>query len=319
MNSHGVFWDAWWPQWRSHWRVLHAWPLSAQAVLLTGLSLLMSLWLSWQISGEAWLTWWQADVREDQARQQLQDLQQQVAQHQARVVSLQAMAHPSGQDWPAWVTLPPNGAQPSGQMVGEVLASTGVKTLPTEGAVQPWQASLPALLAAWQNHVDATPTARITAFVLRPDATAKQLSLQLQSREDAAQVVSPNKQTQPALMREASPALSGSPLYNPFDASGLSQGLPTPIKPRTTRPVPLPEAELSQWQWLGALNAPGSSSAWLRHEGKMYRVSPGQALGADGGEVVQINTDHLLLHEWWVDARGQWQLREVRWPAKVTP
>jgi hypothetical protein len=72
------------------------------------MALLMSLWLSWQVSGQAWLTWWQAQQREGDALLQLQTLQGQVDQHQQRVAALQAMHHPSGQDWPAWVSISPN-------------------------------------------------------------------------------------------------------------------------------------------------------------------------------------------------------------------
>jgi hypothetical protein len=303
MKPKGVFWDAWWPQWRSHWRVLHAWPVSAQVVLLSGVTLLMSLWLSWQISGEAWLTWWQATDREAQAAQQLQALQQQVDQHQARVASLQAMLHPSGKDWPAWLSLP---------------ASTGVRTLGAEPQSPQWQGSLATLLTAWQNHAQAMPHARVTGFVLSPGTSPQRFTLQLQTREDAAQVLAHSKDVQP-LVLAASQDTKALRLYNPFDASGLSQGLPPPLMPRPVGPTPLPDIELSQWQWQGALSGPGHTRAVLSHQGMMYSVLPGQALGKDGGEVVHINPDHLLLREWALDAQGQWQSRDVRWPAKGMP
>lgn len=84
----------WWPQWRSHWRVLHAWPVSAQCLLLSACALLMSLWLSWQVSGQAWLTWWQSQQRQEAALLQLKTLHGKLDQHQQRVAALQAMRHP---------------------------------------------------------------------------------------------------------------------------------------------------------------------------------------------------------------------------------
>jgi len=48
-------------------------------------------------------------------------------------------------------------------------------------------------------------------------------------------------------------------------------------------------------------------------------LTPGQALGADGGEITQINTDHLVLREWHVNQQGQWQAQFNRWPKQGTP
>jgi len=323
MISTNLFWEAWWPQWRSHWRVLHAWPVSAQAVMLTGVTLLMSLWLSWHVSGDAWCTWWQASLREAQAEQQRQALQQQVAQHRARLASLQAMQHPSGQDWPAWVSLSASGSQALGQAFSEVLASAGVQTQQTEGGAQQWRGTLPALLVAWQNQAQAMPHTRVSAWALRPVpgewATDRvpHFSLELQTRDNAVQVLASSKPAEHTAQL-AKPYDGGSAsLYNPFNATWLSQGLPA--RPRLARQVGLPDVALSQWHWLGALNAPGQSRALLSHEGRHFSVAVGQALGADGGEVVQVNKDHLQLLEWGVDAQGQWQSRTVRWPAKEAP
>jgi hypothetical protein len=60
---------------------------------------MMSLWLSWQVSGQAWLTWWQSQQRQEAALLQLKTLQVQLDQHQQRVAALQAMRHPSDQNW----------------------------------------------------------------------------------------------------------------------------------------------------------------------------------------------------------------------------
>ena len=203
MKLRWQFWDAWWPQWRSHWRVLHAWPLSAQAVLLGVLILLVSLGLSWQVSGQAWLTWWQAQEREEEAQLSLQSLQRQVKQHQERVAALQAMPHPSGADLPAWVALSASGVQANSSVTAQVLAPTGVQVNPAEGFDrQHWAGSLPSLLLAWQSLAELAPQVRVNAFVLSTDSAAlapkaaSDLRLQLLSREDADQ----------ALGRSANPA-----------------------------------------------------------------------------------------------------------------
>jgi Tfp pilus assembly protein PilP len=76
---------------------------------------------------------------------------------------------------------------------------------------------------------------------------------------------------------------------------------------------------LSQWQWLGALSSPEKSSAVLSLAGELYAVSPGQALGADGGEISQVNPDHVLLREWQFNHQGQLQARFTAWPTKGSP
>jgi hypothetical protein len=310
MKPHRQWWDAWWPQWRSHWRVLHAWPLSAQAVLLTVLTLLMSAGLSWQVSGTAWSTWWQAQELEAQAQVRVESLQRQVKHHQARVAALQAMPHPSGADVPAWVAL----------------SVSGVQTQPAESANPPqWVGSLPRLLSAWQNLAELTPQARVSAFVLKADLavsappTAPPLSLTLLAREDAEQAlnrsVNPSKTFMHApQVLDAQPPTLG---FNPFDAKWLAAGLPR-LAPASGQ-LKLPDAEMSQWQWLGALRTPEKSSALLSLESELYALTPGQALGADGGEITQVNTDHVVLREWHINHQGQWQAQFTLWPKQGTP
>ena len=290
-----------WPQWRSHWRVLHAWPLSAQGLLLSAMALLMSLWLSWQVSGQAWLTWWQAHQREGDALLQLQTLQGQVDQHQQRVAALQAMHHPSGQDWPAWVSISPNNKDAQLQ------------------SGRDWSGSLPSLLVAWQTFAQQTPQARVNAFVVSAVNT-KELKLQLQTQDDAEQALkrfatsSAKLAPAPVLPDGQLPAR----LFNPFDATGLSQGLPT-LEPTVTAQAGFPYAELSQWQWVGAVTSGNQSLALLRHEDQLYTIKPGQALGAQGGEVTQVGIDHVWLRQWAADSQGQWQARSNRWPDKGVP
>ena len=297
-----------WPQWRSHWRVLHAWPLSAQCLLLSAMALLMSLWLSWQVSGQAWLTWLQAQQREGDALLQLQTLQQQVDQHQQRVAALQAMRHPSGQDWPAWVSISPN--------FRDAQLQSG----------RDWRGSLPSLLVAWQTFAQQAPQARVNAFVVSAVneqgsvGHAKELNLQLHTQDDAEQALkrfgalSAKPPLSPALSDGHLPAR----LFNPFDATGLPQGLPT-LEPTVKAKAGLPDAELSQWQWVGAVTSGKQSLALLRHEGQLYTIKPGQALGAQGGEVTQVGIDHVWLRQWAADSQGQWQAQSNRWSGKETP
>ena len=302
-------WGAhWWPQWRSHWRVLHAWPLSAQCLLLSALVLLMSLWLSWQVSGQAWLTWWQALQREEDALLQLQALQQQLDQHQQRVTALQAMRHPSGQDWPAWVSIP---------------TSNWDAQLP---GGRDWSGSLPSLLVAWQTFAQQAPQARVNAFVVSAVNAqgsvghTKELNLQLHTQDDAEQALKRFGTSNAKLA--PSPVLSAghmpARLFNPFDTTGLPQGLPT-LAPTVDGQARLPDADLSQWQWLGALSSGDKSRALLTHEGLLYTLQAGQALGAHGGEVTQVGTDHLWLRQWVADNQGQWKARSNRWPSKGAP
>ena len=297
-----------WPQWRSHWRVLHAWPLSAQGLLLSAMALLMSLWLSWQVSGQAWLTWWQAQQREEDTWLQLQNLQQQVDQHLQRVAALQAIRHPSGQDWPAWVSMSPNNRD------AQLLES------------RDWRGSLPSLLEAWQTFAQQAPQARVNAFVvsvLNPQGSvgkALELSLQLHTHDDAEQALkrfatsSAKLAPAPVLPDGQLPAR----LFNPFDATGLPQGLPA-LEPTVKVKAGLPDAELSQWQWVGAVTSGNQSLALLTHEGQLYTIKPGQALGAQGGEVIQVGIDHVWLRQWVADSQGQWQARSNRWPGQGTP
>ena len=297
-----------WPQWRSHWRVLHAWPLSAQGLLLSVMALLMSLWLSWQVSGQAWLTWWQAQQREEDAWLQLQSLQQQVDQHLQRVAALQAMRHPSGQDWPAWVSISPNNRD------AQLLES------------RDWRGSLPSLLGAWQTFAQQAPQARVNAFVVSAVNTqgsvgsAKELNLQLHTQDDAEQALKrfATSSTKLAPALELPDGQLPARLFNPFDATGLAQGLPT-LEPTFRAQSGLPDAELSQWQWVGAVTSGKQSLALLTHEGQLYTIKPGQPLGAQGGEVTQVGIDHVWLRQWVADSQGQWQARSNRWPDKGTP
>jgi hypothetical protein len=272
------------------------------------MALLMSSWLSWQVSGQAWLTWWQAQQREEDAWLQLQSLQQQVDQHQQRVAALQAMRHPSGQDWPAWVSISPNNRDT------QLLES------------RDWRGSLPSLLVAWQTFAQQAPQARVNAFVVSAVNTqgsvghTKELKLQLHTQDDAEQALkrfatsSAKPAPAPVLPDGQLPAR----LFNPFDATGLAQGLPT-LEPTVRAQADLPDAELSQWQWVGAVTSGKQSLALLTHEGQLYTLKPGQALGAQGGEVTQIGADHLWLRQWVADSQGQWQAQSNRWPGKGTP
>ena len=64
-----------WPQWRTHWHVLHAWPPGAQALVLVFVSLCLVVAGSWHVSSEAWQTWWEQDAQVLQWEEELQALQ----------------------------------------------------------------------------------------------------------------------------------------------------------------------------------------------------------------------------------------------------
>jgi hypothetical protein len=226
------------------------------------------------------------------------------------VAALQAMPHPTGGHAPAWVAL----------------SASGVQVQTADGSNQQlWSGSLPSLLLAWQRLVELAPQARVNAFVLKADLavlapqSASSLSLTLLTREDAQQALSPG--TSPgkssALAPQVSDAAPPPRRFNPFDAKWLAGGLP-PLA-RASGQLTLPEAELSQWQWLGALSTPEKSSALMSLEGELYALTLGQALGADGGEISQVNTDHVLLREWQFNHQGQLQARFTRWPKQGTP
>ena len=100
MNT-AVRWQTPWPQWRSHWQVLHAWPPGAQWLLLSLLSLCMTAAGSWWWSSEAWETWWQAEEQLQQLDEEIHNHQQQVNQWRERIQQLQALPHPSGWAVPA--------------------------------------------------------------------------------------------------------------------------------------------------------------------------------------------------------------------------
>jgi hypothetical protein len=189
-----------------------------------------------------------------------------------------------------------------------------------------WRGSLPSLLDAWQTFAQQAPQARVNAFVvsvLNPQGSvgkALELSLQLHTQDDAEQALkrfatsSAKLAPAPVLPDGQLPAR----LFNPFDATGLPQGLPA-LEPTVKAKAGLPDTELSQWQWVGAVTSGNQSLALLTHEGQLYTIKPGQALGAQGGEVIQVGIDHVWLRQWVADSQGQWQARSNRWPGKGTP
>jgi hypothetical protein len=294
--------------------------------LLTVLTLLMSTGLSWQVSGPAWSAWWQAQEREAQAQVILESLQRQVKQHQVRVAALKAMPHPTGADVPAWLPLSDSGLQANASLKAQVLANAGVQVQTADGSnQQQWAGSLPRLLVAWQSLAEWAPQARVSSFVLKTDVAASAtqalppLSLTLLTREDTEQALSrlANPSKTSMLAPQVLEAAPSKPLFNPFDAKWLAGGLPPLAQASSQRK--LPDAELSQWQWLGALSTPEKSTALLSLEGQLYPVTAGQALGADGGEITQVNPDHVVLREWHINHQGQLQALSTRWPKQGTP
>lgn len=330
MNVHGHGASLWWPQWRSHWQVLHAWPVSAQVAFLTVLTGVMTLWLSWLVSGEAWQTYTQSQEREQVAWEQLQALQTKLDQHRQRMANLQSMAHPSGADWPAWVGLSEGHTAGKSAVPApdwpQLLAPSGVQVLASEGlAKHHWRGSLPSLLVAWQTWTQYAPQARVTGWVLAPQAVASgdsaptALTLQLETREDAQQVWQQVSTGNRQSVEVSTPPSAHAPqsLFNPFDTAGLTKALPALPQARST--LQAPDVDLSEWQWVGAASSANQSRALLTHAGALYTVTLGQPLGRDGGEVSQIAPDHVWVREWVIDSLGQWQTRSTRWPPKALP
>lgn len=327
-----TLWRSPWPQWRSHWHVLHAWPASAQALVLIGLTACLTTLMSAVYSGEAWQSWWQAEEEAGVWQTRLEELQTQLQAHQALVAGLQRQTHPSGRPLPAWQLQPPT-AEPAA-MRGpwlQLAHAHGLQAPPgfsEFGAV--WVGPLPNLLAAWQGLANGFPEHAIDAFELTalPETGLLQLSIGWVAWAE----LSPAQKSPPGLRGLAHPIVpasilkvslpavappAGGLLHNPFGTAGLRLALPEAAQPDQAgvlRGVPL--ADL---RWMGMWRQSGQTHALLAHAGQVRQVQLGQGMGQDFGEVVQIEPDHLLLREWHANALGQWQVQTTRFPSGGQP
>lgn len=320
-----------WPQWRSHWHVLHAWPGVAQALVLSLGSLMLVVLGSFHCSGELWQAWWDDPQMREDLRGDTDALRHRLRQHQALVQSLQSMPHPSGLALPAWQAWAVDTHQ--SHAAGFSLAGLhGLQSVSGNERMQ-WRGTLPQLLAAWQQLPQALPWRRVQAFELQsladPAMGASQLSppqLQLDitwgtpEPHASGDISAIHPQVGPAKGSHA-PAV-GTPVqvwHNPFAAQGLRMALPPQARTALGTHSPWDGRALADYAWVGMLAEPGKQRAVLRSPGLVQMVSVGQAIGQHWGRVVQITPDHLVVQEWHPQPSGAWQPKQVRIPAEATP
>jgi hypothetical protein len=332
MNS---WWRSPWPQWRSHWHVLHAWPVSAQVLVLWVCSLCLTWGVSLLYSQQAWQAWWSAEEETLAWQASIDQLHTQVQAHQARVASLNKQVHPSGAQIPIWQIKspvstkpqdsPPQEDAPSLRAAWLMLAKAhGLQVPPSvdEHNTQ-WIGPLPHLLAAWQRLPQTLPHHAMAAFELSllPGTNQLQLSVTWLAWADAPRMdktaVLTSGRTRPAAVLTSDNRAESQVLHNPFASDGLRSALPNSVRPAT--PSALTGIPLSAMRWTGMLQQAGRAQALVVHAGQIHPVQLGQAMGQDFGEVVQIAPDHVLLREWHVNALGQWQMQHTRFPSKEAP
>lgn len=318
-------WQSPWPQWRSHWHVLHAWPASAQVLVLLMVAACCTVGLSLVYSAQAWQAWWQAEEETHTWQAQIQEVQTQVQAHQARVWALQHQTHPSGQPLPAW-DMPPSttGAQAL-RTSWLLLAKEHGLQVPTvmHDSTAVWVGPLPGLLAAVQGLPHSLPVHAIDSFELTalPDSKLLQLSVTWSSWADHAAAYKQAQWRKGPNRPSALPtAVSSGVLHNPFGLEGLRQALPDVAQ--TPKAGALRGAPVSDMRWLGSLKLAGQENqgqALVAYQGLIRQVQVGQAMGQDFGEVLHIAPDHLLLREWHANALGQWQQQTTRFPDRGSP
>ena len=342
-----------WPQWRTHWRVWHAWPMGAQALLLSLCSLVTVLAGSVWVSAQAWESWWQSQDRAQQIQQDMQMLQQQVQQQRRRIASMQAMPHPAGFAAPAWQTWPQDMPADSKLVLRAWLAWGRQHGLQVQAgkveeaaASASWTGSLPQLLAAWHGLPAAVPRMAVTGFEwrihpdpLRMQAAGRTQALQLQmhwvvlkernrppetAHKPQAMAKPSHAGAASASLLRANPADSlsrtgrASQMHDPFSLVGLKKALPMAAQSWAT-PLSWQTRPLSQMRWVGMLANDQQRQALVHCDGRVYPVLVGERLGQDWGVVIEIGRDHLRLREWVADAQGKWVSLERRFPAGAQP
>ena len=338
-----------WPQWRTHWNALHAWPPGAQALALGFMSLCLTVAGSWHVSSMAWQTWWDQDEQYAQWQQETQALAFQVSQQRKLIARLTALPHPSGLTAAAWQSWPDELTQDDRQILEEWMQWGQVHGLKSYSAYVLadhsegiWRGTLPQLLAAWHGLQQALPRTRMTGFDLRisaEDTSVSALVLHMQwVNEKNNSLASPvalkvnslasNFIKEPSVISDpiytsqvVTPLMSKSAyIHNPFSINGLKAGLPLGVTSFDVKGwAKLQTRPLSHLRWAGSLVAGDKRQALVTCDGLIYGVSLGERLGQDWGEVTRISTDHLWLREWFADASGTWVSREKRFPAGDQP
>ena len=342
-----------WPQWRTHWRVPHAWPVGAQVLLLSVCSLLAVAAGSAWVSAQAWDSWWQAGERAQQTQQDMQLLQQKVQQQRTRIANLQTMPHPAGFAIPAWQAWPDDIPADHKQVLRAWLdwgrqhgLAVQANSIDDASASGSWTGSLPQMLAAWHGLPTAVPRMAVTSFEWRAGADPLRIKhaggeqplwlhmrwVVLKERQHATEpLTKPQSMTQPATdgmdshpapslgsTRSVSTRASASLLHDPFSAEGVKKALPL-VALKSTAPMPWQTRPLSQMRWVGMLANDHQRQALVHCEGRVHPVMAGDRLGQDWGVVVEIGRDHLRLREWVADTQGKWVSQERRFPAGAQP
>ena len=337
----GFGWRSPWPQWRTHWHVWHAWPLLAQALLLSWCGLCAIAVGSGYWSNEAWQAWWSAEETDAEQQQQRAQLQTQWRQLQATQDTLKAQRHPSGLPLPAWQALPKPDASTQQAQLLRLAQQHGLQVQAVNDEGGQWQGPLPHLLAAWQQLNEAMPQQRFLSLELTrlESATAQRVNkLDRQAEQPVPQValqmawrwtttLEKEAGLRPVAVGAAAkePAIDTPPrsgaqlLHNVFASHGLMQVLPPVAQHLHKTPQALAGHSLNEMQWMGMLSKAGQQQALVMHGGLIHNVRLGQAMGQDFGEVVQIAADHVLLREWRVNERGQWQAQTSRFPHGGAP
>jgi len=339
-------WRSPWPQWRTHWHVWHAWPLSAQVCLLSLAGLFLSAMGSWYNDEDAWQTWWHAAEVATEQQQQRHQLQQQLRQMQTTQAQLQALPHPSGWPVPAWETLPPLDTATEQVRLQQLAQQHGLQLLGASEEGGQWHGPLTHLLAAWPDMAQQLPHQRLLSFELkRTDASSVGVLPAHQSltastfkaarpvwvhmdwqwttsleKEAPVRPVALSAQSRVAKPPAAVPMPFASPqvLHNLFAVHGLAKALPPRADPRSPA-TGLQGQSLQDMQWVGMLSKAGQPQALVMQAGLIHPVQMGQAMGQDWGEVVHIASDHLLLREWHATPVGQWQAQNTRFPLGTKP
>ncbi len=336
-----VRWQTPWPQWRSHWQLMHAWPRGAQWLLLSLLSVCMTIAGSVWWSAEAWQVWWQAEEKLQQLDEEIYRHRQQVNQWRERIQQLQALPHPSGWAVPAWQNWPQTPSDDN-QVLQQWLAwgrqhGLAAQAMPLTGeTAAKWSGTLPALLAALHGAPQEFPSMRLSAWdwqaaptpfsTNKPGQVTDSLQLELQWTRARDTPLPPlpapgkNPKEKSAVSVDAKalvvlPEPAFAKLYNPFVVNALRSGLPTEVAHRQSRGWPVLQTQpLTQMRWVGSLSRPGQGQGLLAFNGLVYSVQLGDHIGQDWGEVTGIARDHMLLREWHAHTNGEWQALTRRIP-----
>ena len=323
-----------WPQWRSHWHVLHAWPCLAQVLLLSAACIWLTGLGSFYLSADLWHAWWQHPQSEQAMNAHLATLCAQLQQQRAQAKALEALPHPSGLAWPAWQTWPASAVSDVSAAV-QLAQQHGLQAQRVNDHQSQWRGNLPELLAAWHQLPERLPRHRVQAFELarlpdpapdpaKPARPWLQLDITwapaaaLASGEGLRAVTQPNPVVAAPPLHLPLP--SGHQVWhNPFAVHGLRLALPPQAAAWLAGQAPGQARALEEHAWVGMLSQQGKQRALVRIQGQVQALVVGQAWGQNWGRVVEIAPDHLVLQEWHPQAPGQWQSRRVRFPGQGKP